>query len=80
MNTSAPYTFEPIPQRGERDETKTETKDKSSKDDPYTKTKVVKRKADLYYVPIKNKKTGRREYNTLPKNDVHTIQVNEADK
>ena len=71
-------TFEPIPQRGEREETKTETKDNSSKDDPDTKTKVVKRKADLYYVPIQNKKAGKMEYNTLPKNDFHTIQVNEA--
>ena len=60
-------TFEPIPQRGERDETKTETKDKSSKDDPDTKTKVVKRKADLYYVPIKKQENRQDGVQYTPK-------------
>ena len=64
--------------RGERERKKTETQDKSSKDDPDTKTKVVKRKADLYYVPIQNKKAGKMEYNTLPKKYFYAIQVNEA--
>ena len=53
-------TFEPIPKKGEGDETKAETKDTSSKNDPDTKTKVVERKADLYYVPIKKTRKQAR--------------------
>ena len=60
-------TFEPIPQKGERDETKTETKDKSSKDDPDTETKIVKRKADLYYVPIKKQENRQDGVQYTPK-------------
>ena len=35
-------------------------------------------KGNLYYVPIRNSRTGRPEVNTLPKKDFYPVQINEV--
>ena len=35
-------------------------------------------KRNLYYVPTRNPRTGKLEVNTLPKNDLYPLQINEV--
>ena len=74
-------TFEQISQEGKEDKPDPPNKPESKTDlptKPKSKHRVLVRRADLFYIPIREKETGKMVYKTLLKKDSLSVKTNEA--